>query len=147
MKKTFENPSSSKPNPPSKRKSYFCCRGVLCGATRVTTLVACLAGCSGAIMWLLMSRTAEGDTSRHFIHLYLHMGLYLMFGRPLKSTQIRGVPKSEFFECAFGPLSSHPFFLVLPLPFPFRPYSLSQHFSPLHLPLHPHFFDSRKTPI
>ena len=30
---------------------------------------------------------------------YLH-------GRPLKKTYVIGVPKSEFFECAYGPLSS-----------------------------------------
>ena len=42
-----------------------------------------------------------------------------------KSTQIRRVPKSEFFECAFGPLSSHPFSLISP---PLSPAS------PVHFP-------------
>ena len=41
--------------------------------------------------------------------------------------------KSEFFECALGPLSSHPFSLVLPPSFPFRTCPLSYPFSPLHL--------------
>ena len=45
--------------------------------------------------------------------------------RPLQSTQIIGVPTSEFFKCAFGPLSSHPFSLILPPSFPFRPCPLS----------------------
>ena len=31
-----------------------------------------------------------------------------LVGRPLESTSIIGVPTSEFFERAFGPLSSHP---------------------------------------
>ena len=43
-----------------------------------------------------------------------------LFGRPLKSTKIRGVPKSEFFECDFGPLSSHPFSLIFPPLFPLQ---------------------------
>ena len=55
--------------------------------------------------------------------------------RTLKSTQIRRVPKSEFFECTFGPLSSHPFSLIFPPSFPFRPCSLSHHSSPLHTSL------------
>ena len=63
----------------------------------------------------------------------------MAIGRPLKSTKIRGVPKSEFFECDFGPLSSHPFSLIFPPSFPFRPCSLSHHFFPLHLPLYPPF--------
>ena len=59
-------------------------------------------------------------------------------GRPLKSTYIIGVPKSEFFECAFGPLSSHPFPLIL-ASFPFRSCPLSYPVSPHHLPLYPPF--------
>ena len=52
----------------------------------------------------------------------------------------RGATKSEFFECAFGPLSSHPFSLILSPSFPFRPCSLS------HLPLYPPLCESRKPP-
>ena len=48
--------------------------------------------------------------------------------------------KIKFFECAFGPLSSHPFSLIFPPLSPFGPCSLPHHFSPLHLPLHPPFF-------
>ena len=46
-----------------------------------------------------------------------------------------------------GPISSHPFSLILPTSFPFRPYSLSHHFTPLHLPLYPPCFDPWKTLI
>ena len=49
-----------------------------------------------------------------------------IIGRPLKSTQITWGSKLEFFECAFGPLSSRPF-----SPSFFRPWSLFHHFSPL----------------
>ena len=64
----------------------------------------------------------------------------LLFGRPLKSSSIIGVPKSEFFECAFGPLSSHPFPLLFPLQ--------TVH-SPITSPLSPFIplLYSRKTPI
>ena len=65
-------------------------------------------------------------------------------GRTLKSTWIRGVPKSEFFERAFAPLSSHPFSLISPSSFPFGPCSVSRHFSPLHLPLYPPFLTPGK---
>ena len=47
-----------------------------------------------------------------------------------------GVPKSGFFECAFGPLSSHPLHL--------QALSLAYPFSPLHFPLYTPFLDSRK---
>ena len=54
--------------------------------------------------------------------------------------------KSEFFECAFGPLSSHPFSIILPLSCPLRPCPLSYLFSPLRLaPLSPPFLNLRKT--
>ena len=56
---------------------------------------------------------------------------FLQAGKPMKSTEIIGVPKSEFFECAFGPVSSHPFTLTFPPSFPFKPCSLSHHFPPL----------------
>ena len=41
-------------------------------------------------------------------------------GRPLKSTQIIHVPKSEFLEYAFEPFSSHHFSLILPPLFPLQ---------------------------
>ena len=47
--------------------------------------------------------------------------------KPLKTI---GVPKSEFFECTFGPPSSHPFSLIFPPSLPFRSCSLSHHVPP-----------------
>ena len=41
--------------------------------------------------------------------------------RPLKSTKNHRGTKSEFFVCAFEPLSSHRFCLMLPPSFRFRP--------------------------
>ena len=56
-------------------------------------------------------------------------------------------PKSEFFKCAFGPLSSHRFFPHSSPLCPLQALSPLTPFSPLHLPLYPPFFDSRKTLI
>ena len=43
-----------------------------------------------------------------------------------------------------GPIPSHPFSLIFPSSLPFSPYSLSHHFSPLHLPLYPPFLTPGK---
>ena len=58
-----------------------------------------------------------------------------------------GGTKLRVFRGASGPLSSHPFLLILPQSFPFRPCHLSYCISPLHLHLYPSCFDSRKTLI
>ena len=54
-------------------------------------------------------------------------------GRPLKSTKIRGVPKSEFFECDFGPFP--------PTLFPSFPPPLSPS-GPVHFPTTSSLFTS-----
>ena len=51
--------------------------------------------------------------------------------------------KIRVLGCAFGPLSSHPFSLIFPPSFSFKPCSLSHHFSPLH---HPPFIPLFVTP-
>ena len=66
----------------------------------------------------------------------------VFLGRPLKSTWIIGVPKSEFFEYALAPLSSNLFPHFSPL-FPLQ--ALSP-LLPLSLVISP-FFDSWKTLI
>ena len=48
-----------------------------------------------------------------------------------------GVPKSEFFECSFGPPPPTLFPSFFPSLTSFRPRTLSYPFSPLHLPLYP----------
>ena len=58
----------------------------------------------------------------------------------------RGTKIRVFRERFRAPLLP-PFSLIFPPSFPFRPCSLSHHFSPLPLPLYPRFFDSLKTPI
>ena len=57
------------------------------------------------------------------------------------------VTDPRVFRALFRAPSSHPCPLIFPPSFSFRPCSLSHHFSPLHLPLFPPFFVSRKTPI
>ena len=59
-----------------------------------------------------------------------------------RGTKIR-VFRERFRRAPFLPPQSP----VFPPSFPFKPCSLSHHFSPLHLPLYPPFFDSLKTPI
>ena len=59
-------------------------------------------------------------------------------GRPLKSTQIIGVPKPEFFRVCLRAPFLPPFFPHFSISV-FRPCSLSHHFSPLHLPFIPLF--------
>ena len=58
----------------------------------------------------------------------------------------RGTKIRVFQVCFWAPFLP-PFCPYSPLSFPFKPCSLSHHFSPLHLPLYPLFFDSRKSPI
>ena len=83
------------------------------------------------LAWIVFCRNAWlGSLSLHFTHTYIHIYIYIYIG----------VPESEFFECAFGPFLSTLFPSFFPL-FPFRPCSLSHHFSPLHLPFTP-FLDS-----
>ena len=55
--------------------------------------------------------------------------------------------KIRVFLLRFGAPFLPPFFRHSPHSFPFRPCSLSHHFSPLQLPLYPPFIDSWKTPI
>ena len=55
--------------------------------------------------------------------------------------------KIRVFRVCFRTPFLPPFFLISPPSFPFRPCAFSHHFSPLHLPLHPPFFGSRKSPI
>ena len=106
-----------------------------------------LHGVIGTVINFLITHTSVTQKNCFRIICVIISGLIVLrpffflvrIGRPLKSTKIRGVPKSEFFECFFGPLASHPFSLIFPPSFPFRPCSLSHHFSPLHLSCFPPF--------
>ena len=55
--------------------------------------------------------------------------------------------KIRVFRVCFRTPFLPPFFPHFSPSFPFRPCAFSYHFSPLHLPLHPSFFGSRKSPI
>ena len=55
--------------------------------------------------------------------------------------------KIRVFQVCFRAPFLPPFFAHFSPSFPSKACSLSHHFSPLHLPLYPPFFDSRTTPI
>ena len=97
------------------------------------------------LSWLFPRKTAFLDdlSSLHSfppppknakIYFFCRLTVSDKFERPLNSTKITRVPKSEFFECAFRPPS-----------FPFSPCPLSYSLSPLHFPLSSRFFDLWKT--
>ena len=119
-----------------------------------STLPICIAGPS----WLLSLEQRE--TQQYTSHLYCStppictaarspfvrqylLRKYWGLGSP-EVPESQGYQISEFFECAFGRLSSTLLTSFFPPSFPFKPCPLSYPFSPLRPPP---LFDSRKTLI